>query len=280
MLVEKLFYKVGWFVFTCFFFVVFLGSCKREGVKMTKWFSSSETVLWQNKKYVGYDGPTHIALTIFPDEPIGSVRMSKIKHDSLVQRFVSHLQRLKAELVFSEQLSAVAMGRCGGTESLESNLVNLVGIIEDRCVTDNEIMMTVATGQSIGVCDLLETCIDNDWRDFPKGLVSDPLLTVFDPFVERALPKRLQFKHYLSNIVRNFYLFKHFSRFLHQDAVRIACQGDLDCSLAFKNGDGDLVLLCYNDYPIARRLEVQIAGKVFYPLLGAHSLNTFLFKSL
>jgi glucosylceramidase len=95
-----------------------------------------------------------------------------------------------------------------------------------------------------------------------------------------------------------YYLIKHLSHYVkpgatllqtnsaaainHRNDVLGWWEGDLsnntDNLLAFKNPDGTIALIIYNDTDTEKQVSLQVAGKKVSPTLAARSFNTFLIK--
>lgn len=83
------------------------------------------------------------------------------------------------------------------------------------------------------------------------------------------------------NITYNpeFYVIKHFSHFIKKGALRLRTNGHwTGNSLAFKNPDGEIVVVTANALEKCRNITLLINGKSFSVELKPCSFNTFTFK--
>jgi glucosylceramidase len=76
-----------------------------------------------------------------------------------------------------------------------------------------------------------------------------------------------------------FYIVKHFSRFVDSGAVRIASRGLWKEQIAFLNPDGSVVFITANMSGEIRKATVSIGDKIFTTEIPSHSYNTFIIKS-
>jgi len=76
-----------------------------------------------------------------------------------------------------------------------------------------------------------------------------------------------------------FYAAKHFSYYVAPHANRIATTGTLTDQIAFRNPNGDVVLVVKNGSAAEEDVTVQLNGQSISPSLPAHSINTFVFRS-
>jgi glucosylceramidase len=94
-----------------------------------------------------------------------------------------------------------------------------------------------------------------------------------------------------------FYAVKHFSRFIKRGARRIATSGNYSTGgrnllsentgekvtdgdmMAFRNPDGDRILVVRNSVDTAMSVSVKMGTQKFKPLIPAHSMNTFIIGS-
>ena len=75
-----------------------------------------------------------------------------------------------------------------------------------------------------------------------------------------------------------YYIMKHFSRFVRQGAVRLVLEGHWTSnSVAFKNPDGSIVLATQNPFKKPHTLHFDLEGKKYSFELPADSINTFVF---
>lgn len=74
-----------------------------------------------------------------------------------------------------------------------------------------------------------------------------------------------------------FYIMKHFSRYVKPGAVRLVIAGRWTSnSVLFRNADGSLVLITYNPFKTAQTLEFTHLGKTYLFELPADSVNTII----
>ena len=73
-----------------------------------------------------------------------------------------------------------------------------------------------------------------------------------------------------------YYLMKHFSRFVRPGAKRVETSG-YDDLLAFLNADGSLAVVAVNKGTVPRTLSIQVGDRVFKPTLAAGTINSFVF---
>ena len=71
-----------------------------------------------------------------------------------------------------------------------------------------------------------------------------------------------------------YYLMKHFSRFVRPGAVRVKTSG-YDDLLAFLNTDNRLVVIAVNKEDTPKTLTIKIGDKVLVPTLAAGTINSF-----
>jgi glucosylceramidase len=76
-----------------------------------------------------------------------------------------------------------------------------------------------------------------------------------------------------------YYIAKHFSRFIHAGAQRIDLGGDADYALAFKNPAGDIVVITRNPKDSPKKQTIKIGDKGIELMLNASSVNTVLIPS-
>ena len=77
-----------------------------------------------------------------------------------------------------------------------------------------------------------------------------------------------------------FYVMKHFSRFVDAGAVRLGLRGAwTGNSLAFRNPDGGLVFVVRNPFEESKGLSLDPGGKTFSVRLAADSINTLCVES-
>lgn len=75
-----------------------------------------------------------------------------------------------------------------------------------------------------------------------------------------------------------FYIMKHFSRFVKPGAVRLVLAGHwTSTSVAFRNADGSVVLVTQNPFQHSQTVEFQHEGRSYALDLPADSVNTFIF---
>ncbi|MDZ7372323.1 MAG: hypothetical protein ONB12_14270, partial [candidate division KSB1 bacterium] len=74
-----------------------------------------------------------------------------------------------------------------------------------------------------------------------------------------------------------FYVMKHFSRFIDQGAVRIKAVGYADDALAFRNPDGSIVVVMMNDSFNVKRVTVRLGKKMAQADLPSGSVSTLVF---
>jgi glucosylceramidase len=72
-----------------------------------------------------------------------------------------------------------------------------------------------------------------------------------------------------------FYCAKHFSYYVKPGAHRIQSRGNYVNMLAFKNPDGELVLLVENKGANDAAVSIKIGEQMIRPVIPAHSFNTF-----
>lgn len=73
-----------------------------------------------------------------------------------------------------------------------------------------------------------------------------------------------------------FYMFKHFSYFVAPGAKKIETSGNCDDKIAFKNPDGNIVLVVQNAKDSDNIIVINFNGKMVRPTLPARSWNTFI----
>jgi hypothetical protein len=76
-----------------------------------------------------------------------------------------------------------------------------------------------------------------------------------------------------------FYIVKHFSRFVDSGAFRIASNGSWNEKIAFLNPDGSVVVIVANMTSDERDAVISFGEKMISARLPAHSCNTFTLKS-
>lgn len=75
-----------------------------------------------------------------------------------------------------------------------------------------------------------------------------------------------------------FYIMKHFARFVNKGAVRLVLSGHWTSnSVAFKNPDGSIVLICQNPFKKDQTVNFNLDGEEYSLNLPADSINTFMF---
>lgn len=73
-----------------------------------------------------------------------------------------------------------------------------------------------------------------------------------------------------------YYLMKHFSHFIQPGSRLLKISGDSN-TLAFRNQEGRIVIVCYNDTKEEKPFSIQIGGKTITTQLSPSSLNTIIF---
>lgn len=72
-----------------------------------------------------------------------------------------------------------------------------------------------------------------------------------------------------------YYVMKHFSRYIQKDAVRLCLTGHwTGTSVAFRNPDGSVVLVTQNGFPEAQTVEFTVDGETYTFELAPESINT------
>ncbi len=77
----------------------------------------------------------------------------------------------------------------------------------------------------------------------------------------------------------SYYYIGHFSKYIEAGAKRILCRNDVErrvYSAAFKNPNGDIVVVVQNENNRRNRIGICIDGKGFNTELPAHSITTFI----
>lgn len=77
----------------------------------------------------------------------------------------------------------------------------------------------------------------------------------------------------------SYYYIGHFSRYIKPGAKRILCRNDIDkgvYSTAYKNPDGEIVVVIQNELGEGYKIAVEVDGKGVNTDLPAHSITTFL----
>lgn len=81
--------------------------------------------------------------------------------------------------------------------------------------------------------------------------------------------------HY--KLTPEFYVMKHFSRYIQPGAVRLCLTGPwTGTSVAFRNPDGSVVLNTYNPFPMAQSVSFTVDGETYSFELEAGSINTMI----
>ncbi|MDZ7317209.1 MAG: glycosyl hydrolase [candidate division KSB1 bacterium] len=75
-----------------------------------------------------------------------------------------------------------------------------------------------------------------------------------------------------------FYVMKHFSRFIDPGAVRVKAIGYADDALAFRNPDGSIVVVMMNDSFNVKRVTVRLGKKMAQADLPSGSVSTLVFR--
>lgn len=75
-----------------------------------------------------------------------------------------------------------------------------------------------------------------------------------------------------------YYLMKHFSRYVRPGARMVAVAGDYRDMLAFANEDGSVTLLMANNSPEPKKVNIKVGGIDLAPELEPMSLNTLVLK--
>ena len=79
--------------------------------------------------------------------------------------------------------------------------------------------------------------------------------------------------HY--KLTPEFYVMKHFSRYIQPGAVRLCLTGPwTGTSTAFRNPDGSVVLNTYNPFPMAQSVSFTVDGETYSFQLEPGSINT------
>jgi glucosylceramidase len=73
----------------------------------------------------------------------------------------------------------------------------------------------------------------------------------------------------------HYYLIKHFSFYVKPGAYRIATTGDFSDRIAFRNPDGQNILIVGNISDSSATVAIDVNGQKIKPALPAHSFNTF-----
>jgi glucosylceramidase len=71
-----------------------------------------------------------------------------------------------------------------------------------------------------------------------------------------------------------YYLLKHVSHFVKPGAKRLKTSGSFDNLLAFVNPDHSIVCVLQNETSAARKVIIELNGKIIKPVLEANSFNT------
>jgi glucosylceramidase len=77
-----------------------------------------------------------------------------------------------------------------------------------------------------------------------------------------------------------YYLMKHFSHFVKVGAMRLPTLGDYDNILAFRNPDGELIILTANELPESIVVRLRVGEELLSVELSAGSLNTFVVSGI
>jgi glucosylceramidase len=72
-----------------------------------------------------------------------------------------------------------------------------------------------------------------------------------------------------------YYLIKHFSFYVKPGAYRITTTGDFSDQIAFRNPDGQNILIVANISDSSATVAINVNGQKIKPALPAHSFNTF-----
>ncbi len=75
-----------------------------------------------------------------------------------------------------------------------------------------------------------------------------------------------------------YYLMKHFSKYVRPEAKMLTVTGDYEDMLAFRNTDGSVILVMANNSDEVRKVNVTIGKTVIEPELQANSINTIVLK--
>lgn len=76
-----------------------------------------------------------------------------------------------------------------------------------------------------------------------------------------------------------YYTFKHFSYFVDPGAFRVSYSGNYGDKIAFRNPNGDIVLVMQNTSGSNLATAINFDGQKIKPTLPAHSFNTFVFPA-
>lgn len=80
----------------------------------------------------------------------------------------------------------------------------------------------------------------------------------------------------------SYYYIGHFSRFIKPGAKRILCMNDSDkgiCSVAYKNPDGQIVVVVQSELSRVHKLAVTVDGKGINTEVPPHSITTFIVET-
>ncbi len=76
-----------------------------------------------------------------------------------------------------------------------------------------------------------------------------------------------------------FYVMKHFSRYIQKGAVRLVLSGHwTGTSVAFRNPDGSIVLVTQNGFPFEQKVDFTVDGETYTFTLAPDSMNTMVLK--
>ena len=71
-----------------------------------------------------------------------------------------------------------------------------------------------------------------------------------------------------------YYVMKHLSHYVAAGAYKVATSGNFNNLLAFVNHDGSVVVAMANENDAPQKLKIRIEGRVYQPVLPAHSITT------
>jgi hypothetical protein len=72
-----------------------------------------------------------------------------------------------------------------------------------------------------------------------------------------------------------FHLYKHFSYFIETGAYRINSSGSFSDHIAFRNPNGDIVIVIANRSDQSRTVTIKNGSEMIKPSIAARSFNTF-----
>jgi len=74
-----------------------------------------------------------------------------------------------------------------------------------------------------------------------------------------------------------YWLMKHLSHFIKPGAKRLETVGQYEDALAFRNPDGTVVLVLYNNSDSEKSISIKVGEKGFLPSFKPYSFNTLVF---